>query len=128
MLKSGMFSGLARKATQFALKQGGFTMVDTANMPDFSAKYLLAAKDPNQLRAEMPSQVWRELMSLSEHLFMRGQGDTVIFAVFNLTEMRRRGSSTGQEQERLEQSVRVAGGLGRIFKSTTREAAYSSWS
>jgi hypothetical protein len=127
MVRSGMFSGLMRKATQMALNQGGFAQVDTSYMPDFSAGYMLAAKDPDKVRVEMPSHLWREIMALSDHLFMKGQGDTVIFSVIDIAAIRKKGSFEGQEEERLAQAVAVASGLGCVFKSALREPAYSVW-
>ncbi|UCG63163.1 MAG: hypothetical protein JSV52_07750 [Candidatus Zixiibacteriota bacterium] len=127
MVKSGTFAGLMRKATQMALKQGGFSEVDVGSMPDFSAKYLLAAKEPERVRAEIPSSVWREIMALSNYFFMKGESDTIIFSVMDVTAMRGRGGFVKQEEERLSQAVRVASSLAGIFKSTKREASYATW-
>ncbi len=124
MAETGLFSGLVRKATQLAMTQGDFSVVDTASMPDFSARYLLVAKDPGRIQAELPSQLWREIMALSDRFFLQARDDTIIFSVFDMA-ARRKGSSAGQEEERLSEVIKVASALGRIFKSTARDAVYA---
>jgi len=114
--KSGVFSALG-KVIEVGLKKGGFSNVDLPAVPDLSDKYMLTVKSPDQLRADISPDVWREIAAISDYLHIEAEGDIIVFTA----DPRASGTYTKVEQARIEEAARVGAGLGRIFASLVRE-------
>lgn len=125
---SGLFGSAIKRLTEMTLKQGGFTPVDLSHINQFSdKKYVLVTKDPGRLAAETPESVWRDLTALPEKLFLRGEGDMLIFAEYNMTMRRQTGSLEERETNRLSRAIEIASKLADLFRDLHRSPISSAW-
>ncbi|UCD63500.1 MAG: hypothetical protein JSW34_12250 [Candidatus Zixiibacteriota bacterium] len=122
-----MFSGIFRQLTKLALKQGGFEHVEFSHIREFADKYTLVTTDPDRLRSEVPEDVWHGIAGVGLQLFLRGEGDVIVFSAFDWAARRQRGGFEAIETERLKQAIDTASRLSDLFGSIRRGATTATW-
>ncbi len=119
---TGRWSGFIQKMVRLTLKSGDFEPVVLDNNPEFNKKYFLAAKNPKILEKTFSGQVWRELGNLPFMVYLKAEGEIIVFSIFNSSKGRTVESFENSETILLKQALELAGRLNKIFQVRTQPA------
>lgn len=119
----GLVSGLLRKATQMVIRHGGFKQVEMGSFGDFTKKYVVVAREPEDVRRRIPSSFWHGLASLFRKVMLRASGDVVAFSVMREHGERLTGKYEERETAALRHSMEMAERLGRLIEETVRSSS-----
>jgi len=119
---NGKWTGFLQKMARLALKTGDFEPVVLDNIPEFNKKYFLAARNANMLEKTFPEQVWRELGNLPFMVFLKAEGEIIVFSIFNSSKGRTFENFENSEVILLKQALELAGRLNKIFQVRNQPA------
>ncbi|MDD3733233.1 MAG: hypothetical protein PHU88_12745 [candidate division Zixibacteria bacterium] len=117
---TGKWTGFLQKMARLALKSGDFEPVVLDKMPEFNKKYFLAARNPNILEKTFPEQMWRDLGNLPFMVFLKAEGEIIVFSIFNPSKGRTAENFENSEMTLLKQALELAGRLNKIFQVNTQ--------
>ena len=122
--KEGALWGMLNKFVKYAGKIQGYKQVESPIPGAFSEKYLVLAKDQDEVRRQVPRRFWEGLMSLPETVHLKMVDDLVIFTLYVSQFTKRPTGRLGEQHtETVRKHVDLATRLGRIFQESARERA-----